>query len=84
MRLGFIDDMGESNLIDGRVSGTTGGRIQVSPPTGDFDLPVGHVSDGKVSIVLRPEHLVPQKFGCQTDEGYPLFADQDVFVVLGR
>ncbi len=49
--------MGESNLFEAEPKGTSDGKAVIGTPFGDWYLDVEGETDGKLSVVLRPEQL---------------------------
>ena len=52
--------MGENNLIEGRVIGTTESGVSVETPLGVFTVAGKAAAGAPVALSLRPEHLHPE------------------------
>lgn len=54
----FVADfMGESNFIDGKIAGSSGGRVSVDTPLGRFECEGAAETGAAVTLSLRPEHI---------------------------
>ena len=52
--------MGDNNLIEGEVTGSTADNVTMTTPLGVFTLPGRAEAGAKAALSLRPEHLHPQ------------------------
>ncbi|WP_445678842.1 ABC transporter ATP-binding protein [Radicibacter daui] len=65
--------MGESTLIEGRVTASTGARVQVESPLGLLELPGKAAAGAKVTVAVRPENVTLADVGADgAGGGVPL------------